>query len=216
LSSGISGSRSAPAPARLIALLPHTSALLPHLLPLSLSSTVTCLHPHHPNLVTSLSRAYLTPIDSSPRFWQILDNARDRRIGETMAFRGEDGIDISGSWDAGTGAIVQILMRKATGGAKGMNRSLAGLQVVEGGDIEVCKVEHLIPLNPVSDPSSLGGGAQSVGVQGLDLPFNLSLTDEQKRRRGEVPLPYAHEGEGPSGDIAFDFEEEGDEDDEEI
>jgi elongator complex protein 5 len=43
----------------------------------------------------------------------------------------------------------------------------------------------------------------------MDVSFNLSLTDDQKRRRDAVPLPYVHEGEGiDMGD------DDGDDDDE--
>jgi len=40
---------------------------------------------------------------------------------------------------------------------------------------------------------------------------STALTDEQRRRRGEVPIPYVHEGEGMDGTMDWDEEAEDDE-----
>jgi elongator complex protein 5 len=139
----------------------------------------------------------------------MLQNAILRRTTESLAFNSQENLEVVGStWKE---AIISVLVRKATGGAKGMSRSLAGMR---GGD--VIPVEEVVMVNPMNNPGALGSGGGGGGHGGLDLSFNLSITDEQRRRRGEVPLPYAHEGEGPSGEAVLEFDEEEEEDDEEI
>lgn len=112
-----------------------------------------------------------------------------------------------------------------------MSRHLAALAPLEpgatvGAGLQVKDVGEILRPDPLSDPGfvrssgasmvpKLGAGAGGAH-DGLDLPFNLSLTEEQKRRRGQVALPYVHEGEGGADvDVGMDWDEE-DEDDEEI
>lgn len=140
-----------------------------------------------------------------------LDRARDRQLPEKLAYGGLDGAECSGDWST-TGGIVQILIRKPTGGVKGISRSLAAIFGTNG-ILSVGPVSDFLTVNPIdapgfSDRASIDKPA-STHID-LNLPFNLSLTDEQKRRRGEVPLPYAHEGEG----VGIEFGEEEDDDDE--
>ena len=131
-------------------------------------------------------------------------------------------MEVAGDWGVSSsttgpsnpgGSIVAVLVRKPTGGVKGISRTLAAISPSPSGNgLRVCAVSNLITVNPVDAPGQ-GGAVGEKAVQthvDLDLPFNLSLTDEQKRRRGEVPLPYAHEGEG----VGIDFDEEEDEDEE--
>lgn len=240
---------------RLILSLPSASSFLPALLSPTLSPALTHLHPLSPAVCTHLSRSYLARIDPSPVFWQILENAKRRRVPEDLAYRGTDGVELDGAWDAPSavasgsssgasgsgsgagrqrargGAVVQVLVRKATGGTKGMTRSLAALAPapstpagLPAPGLEVREVGELVRVDPLSDPNfvrapSTGhtpGGAGGGAHGGLDLPFNLSLTEEQKRRRGEVELPYVHEGEGGADvDVGMEWEDE-DEDDEEV
>jgi elongator complex protein 5 len=170
--------------------------------------------------------------------WQILENARARRVGEALAYNAEGEVEVMGDWaadggagssSASGGAIIQVLVRKATGGAKGISRSLEALAqpnrptsqqtllpAKSHGGLSVVPLSSLISSNPIIAPAHLppGGAGQpdaDLTHDALGLPFNLSLTDEQRRRRGEVPVPYAHEGEG----VELGWEEE-EEDDEEI
>lgn len=144
----------------------------------------------------------------------MIERARDRRTGDELAWSGSHGVEISVDWKESKGAIVQILVRKAVGGTKGISRHLSALKMSSDGLRSVALAE-LVQLNPMSNPAPLGTGVSQ--GDGMDVPFNLSLTDEQRRRRGDVPLPYAHEGEG-AGPVGgeLDWGDEEDEDDEEI
>ena len=151
----------------------------------------------------------------------ILEKAKERKVPEQLAFQGEEDVEVCGDWTSGgvKGAIVQVLVRKATGGVKGINRSLAALMPISlsSRDMAVRPIEDLVDIKPFNVPVGKAGVNGMGGTPGLapknhaemNLPFNLSLTDEQKRRRGQVPLPYAHEGEG------VDLMEYGDDEDEE-
>jgi hypothetical protein len=179
--------------------------------------------------------------------------ASDRRIGERMSWLGESSI---GDWTTSSaksgqpsGASkgkargdeeiqgvtgVQVIMRKPTGGAKGMSRSLEGLVTTSnqfGGrvpELSVRVLGDIMDLTPFSHPvtttqtngdnrpqstTAPSGPTPAVTHTALNLPFNLGLTDDQRRRRDRVPIPYVHEGEGV--EIGWE-EEEDDDDDEEI
>ncbi|OCF30640.1 hypothetical protein I316_07688 [Kwoniella heveanensis BCC8398] len=235
--------RNAKGPSRLVLLLEPSSPFYSHLIPPTFSPTLTLLSPHPPALVEHLSKSYLSPISSfppSPNLWMILENATKRSIGAELAYRGEEGLEVDPEWLGDGKGVVQVLVRKATGGIKGISRSLEALarsastgsmgdrdQVQAKGNGEglgVIPLEEILDLNPFTTPISGAGPGPGLGtVDGqkpitshaeLDLPFNLNLTDDQKRKRAAVPLPYAHEGEGASGDLIW--AEEEDEDDEEI
>jgi elongator complex protein 5 len=139
----------------------------------------------------------------------VLDRARERQIPEKLAYGGLDGIEICPDWTA-TGCIASILVRKATGGVKGISRSLAAIR---GADdrIRTGPVSELLFVDPLHSAglSEKNSEAPAHTHMDLKLPFNLSLTDDQKKRRGAVPLPYAHEGEG----VSLEFGDEDDDDD---
>ena len=214
-----------PAPSRLVLLLPAHSTFLASITPPTISPTITILTPHPPPLLTYLSQAYLTPIEASAKYWQILDTATSRRLADDLSFKGELGLDVgTQSNTTESSSIVQVLVRKATGGTKGMSRSLEALVIGEKG-WTVKSVSDVIPIEPIQHAAAKSGPGQQGNTNtnssappkthaDLDLPFNLNLTDSQKAARMGVPLPYAHEGEGAAVDLEFDDEE--DEDDEEI
>jgi elongator complex protein 5 len=147
-------------------------------------------------------------------------------ITSDWAIEGTSGTSAGSSRGSTAGAVVQVLVRKATGGAKGISRSLEGLSSAPetaglhsvGSPVvplSVVALETLVQVNPVSGPTTSRPGPDAADGthDALGLPFNLSLTEEQRRRRGDVPIPYAHEGEGV--ELGWE-EEEDDEDDEEI
>ena len=214
-----------PAPSRLTLLLPHTSPILAPLHQPTLSPALTLLYPYHPLVLSHLSRSYLLPISASPQLWTILDRARARHLPEKLAHGGLDGVEVAADWSVPApsssssatypgGAIIGVLVRKPTGGVKGISRALAALTPAPNGiGLGVRPVDDLVSVNPINAPGAGTGPAvvkPATTHVDLDLPFNLSLTDEQKRRRGEVPLPYAHEGEG----VGIEFGEDEDDDDE--
>ncbi|ODO06568.1 hypothetical protein I350_03924 [Cryptococcus amylolentus CBS 6273] len=211
------------APSRLVLLLPSLS-VLSHITPPTFHPTLTLLTPHPPPLLTYLSKLYLSPISSSPsaNYWMILENATKRETGKELALRGEEGLEVStgSSWGVGSGCV-QVLVRKATGGMKGISRSLEALSPTSSQSLSTVPLSSLVPLNPLrhssTGPPPTANNPSTSTAQThaeLDLPFNLSLTDSQRRQRDSVPIPYAHEGEGASGDLVWEDEEETD--DEEI
>ncbi|WVQ99845.1 hypothetical protein IAU59_006988 [Kwoniella sp. CBS 9459] len=223
--------KNAKAPSRLVLLLDPSTPFYSHLIPPTFSSTLTLLSPHPPALVEHLSKSYLSPISSlpSPNLWMILENATKRGIGAELAYKGEEGLEVDPDWLTDGKGVTQVLVRKPTGGIKGISRSLEALsRPVDGGSadeagnlLNVIPLEKILDLNPFTTPNPISAtsgldmdGKPITSHAELDLPFNLSLTDEQKRKRAAVPLPYAHEGEGASGDLIW--AEEEDEDDEEI
>jgi elongator complex protein 5 len=198
-------------------LLPHTCPILAPLHQPTLSPALTLLYPYHPLVLSHLSRSYLVPVTPSPQLWTILDRARQRHLPEKLAYGGLDGVEVASDWSAPTssanaGAIVGVLVRKATGGVKGISRALASVTPRSNGTgLAVGPVDELVSVNPINAPGAgLAVVKPATTHVDLDLPFNLSLTDEQKRRRGEVPLPYAHEGEG----VGIEFGEDEDDDEE--
>lgn len=161
----------------------------------------------------------------------VLENAMKRGVGRELAYKGEEGLDVGArDWEDGVG--VGVLVRKATGGIKGISRSLEAVVLSPpsqpsssptNSTLTLPPLSSLINLTPFTPPppsaippdaSALGYPAQAATHADLDLPFNLSLTDSQRQARAQVPLPYAHEGEGASGDLVWEDEEESD--DEEI
>ena len=152
----------------------------------------------------------------SPAFWQILERSRERRTGENLAWSADEGVEISIDWFEPRGAIVQILIRKSTGGSKGITRILAALTRAVVG-LKTVSLSELVSTDPISGPGAL---SRTMGNEmEIDVPFNLALTEEQRRRRAEVPLPYAHEGEGVGAGAGAGLDwgdEEDDDDDEEI
>lgn len=134
---------------------------LPAFLPPSLSASLVRIDTYPRSFITDISQAYLARTDSQ-KFWDLLENA-------PRGYRDVTASDLA----------VRITSRKATGGAKGMERAIETFPRGEPMDVPM-------PTHAVD--------ATSAGV--MDVPFNLNLTDDQRRRRDAVPLPYVHEGEG--------------------
>jgi elongator complex protein 5 len=103
--------------------------------------------------------------------------------------------------EAAPDAVVLVLLRKAAGGAKGILRSVEGFRSAP------LPLERMVDFRPAAV-------AKVTTHADLNLPFNLSLTEQQREARGAVPLPYAHEGEGADLGMGMDWSD--DEEDEEI
>jgi elongator complex protein 5 len=181
-------------------LLPASAPLLSSLIP---SSTLTLLSPHPPQLLSYLSKAYLTPIEASPKFWQILETAQSRHLIDDLSLKGEAGLEVGQVGNM----VIQTLVRKAAGGSKGISRSLEAFSL--GAVKRVSDIMEIIPMNAPTPGSGSGSTGQPPKTHAdLDLPFNLNLTDSQKAARMGVPLPYAHEGEGAAVDLEIDEDED--------
>ncbi|ORX38683.1 hypothetical protein BD324DRAFT_621923 [Kockovaella imperatae] len=217
----------AKSPGRLTLLLPYASTILQTLIHPSFSPTLSLLTILNPRVVEFLSKSYLQPVSSSPPFWMILERAKERRTPEQLAYNGEEGVEV-GDWTRSkSGAVVQVLVRKATGGIKGISRTLASISAQNHTsnsssreELVAGPVDSVVDIKPFAAPTSASSLGRSARVDRpaqtpteMNLPFNLSLTDEQRRRRGQVPLPYAHEGEGAD---LMEYGDDEDEDDEEI
>lgn len=184
---------SASKPGRLILSLPRDSRFLPLIAPASLSSGLVLLTPHNPRAVEAMAqRLLLTPED--PRFFSLLD----RFSGDTLALAGS-GLEVGEP----SSYSVQVLIRKATGGAKAIVRAVEGYSSGKS-----------VPLEQVASFKLVTEEKRTTTHADLNLPFNLSLTDRQKNERGAVPLPYAHEGEGADLGMGMDWSD--DEEDDEI
>lgn len=246
------------APSRLILLLPAHSPLLPTLLPPTISPTLTLLIPHPPALLTHLSTSYLTDIDASPKFWGLLETAQSRRLAEDLAFRGVAGLEI-GSTSAANGNgsatdmgvqgeegyIVQVLVRKAQGGIKGISRSLEAVLPAKApasislsqtsslpgqarGEWSVHPISALIPIRPIiAQPQSQQTQHQGQGLGSSDtnvkakptthaeLDLPFNLNLTDAQRRARMGVPLPYAHEGEGAGVELEFEDE-DEEDEEI
>lgn len=162
-------------------------------MPASLSPGLVLLTPHHPKAVEVMAqRLLLTPDDV--RFYPLLD----LYSGDSLALSATAGVEVGKPQSY----VVQILIRKATGGAKAIVRAVEGF------------TDRPVPLETVASFKLLAEEKRTTTHADLNLPFNLSLTDRQKSERGAVPLPYAHEGEGADLGMGMDWSD--DEEDDEI
>ncbi|KAL7422304.1 hypothetical protein Q5752_002950 [Cryptotrichosporon argae] len=204
-------------PFRLVLTLTHGSPLLQHVVPPSLSASLVLLTPHQPAHVAHLAREYLVP-PSDERMSTTLDAALLRGATDALAFQGVGDIGPEPASVASRPSrrpafppqAIQVLVRKPTGGAKAIQRGLEALLPTPGG-FEVGPVDSVVSVD--------FGAAAAVAAVGkthgdLNLPFNLGLTQRQKKERKGVALPYAHEGEGADLGMGMDWEE--DEEDDEI
>lgn len=196
------------APSRLTLLLPYDhntpSPFIDSMLSPELTSTVTHIHLHPKNLLlTHFPAQYLLPPTASPgtdlTIATLLKSARERGLGEQLALQGKEGLEVLEDWGAsgGDGAVAEILVRKAQGGAsKGILRSIDLLEPVSTDDHQPMSVLVAKPLPPLHSQNAppMSQGQQDKNPH-LDLPFNLSLTDAQRQARADVPVPYAHEGD---------------------
>ncbi|TXT08262.1 uncharacterized protein COLE_05186 [Cutaneotrichosporon oleaginosum] len=175
---------------RLILPLPPSS-LLDDVISASFSPSLALLTPLPVRIVQSTIEAYLlTSPDPLP---PLLDSALSRGAADLPVLRDMD--------PPSPDSVVCVLLRKAAGGAKGIQRSIEGFR------------SRVVPLGSMVDfkPASV---AKVTTHADLNLPFNLSLTESQREARGAVPLPYAHEGEGADLGMGMDWSD--DEEDEEI
>ncbi|KAL1407337.1 hypothetical protein Q8F55_006759 [Vanrija albida] len=195
------------APSRLILALPASHPLTDDLISATFSPSLALLTPVNPRVVEHISRAYLAPADDSPRFWQLLETARARKLGDDLAIRAKDGVEVGAPEEQ----VVQVLLRKPTGGAKALVRALDGFRKAAAGGWESAALDQVVDTQPVLAPTET---KRATTHADLHLPFNLQLTDAQKEARGAVPLPYAHQGEGADLGMGMDWSD--DEEDEEI
>ena len=156
---------------RLILSICPRSALYPALLPPTFSAALAVVIPLPLDLLTQLSQSYLIGIQET-RFWDFLQKSIARGAVQNY-MRGASALAITN--------------RKATGGAKGTQRSIQA-------------------VTATFDPIPMPAGPTATSI---DHSFDLALTEDQRRRRDAVPIPYVHEGDGV--DLGFD-----EEDDEEV
>ncbi|BEI79914.1 hypothetical protein CcaverHIS002_0104430 [Cutaneotrichosporon cavernicola] len=176
---------------RLILPVPSSSPLTEDLISASFSPSLALLTPLPSRLVQSTIDAYL--LTDPDRLPSLLESAADRGAADLPVLRDMEA--------PSPDAVVLVLLRKAAGGAKGIQRSVEGFR---GRPIPA---QEMVDFRPVTV-------TKVTTHADLNLPFNLSLTDQQREARGAVPLPYAHEGEGADLGMGMDWSD--DEEDEEI
>lgn len=200
-------SRTASPAGRLILPLPASTPFTADVLSASLSPSLAVLTPLPPSVVEATATAYMLPADDD-RFYPLLETASLRGAGDTPVLRGD-------SPTPDSSAAVQVLLRKAAGGAKGIVRTVEGLRrqgrvgKPDGDRWDVAPLAQVVDVRP-----TVAAATKVTTHADLNLPFNLSLTDQQREARGAVPLPYAHEGEGADLSMGMDWSD--DEEDEEI
>ena len=206
------------APSRLVLLLPTASGILAQLVNPSISSTLSSIVVHPPEVVNVLASTYLfnPPVSGDlseagtaggSRFRGLLENATKRNENLRLALSGEASA-IIGDWseDSGSsgqaaatnqphkptektsatarvGVVLEILVRKATGGAsKGMLRSLEGLRPPlpgktmasppRAGSLEPCRWQDIKALEGIA------AGYQSARPS--------TATEEKPKEEGKV------------------------------
>lgn len=181
-------------PGRVVLILPP-GQFLTDILAASISPSAAHLTPHPAQFVESLAKTFLLNGEEE-KFFPILESAAARRQSDTLALASGTG---------GDKLILQVLLRKPAGGAKGIVRELVGLAQSNGR-------WAIVGFSDIVN-TSITAEKQGKSHADLNLPFNLNLTEEQRANRGAVPLPYAHEGEGADLSMGMDWEDD-EEDDE--
>lgn len=197
---------------RLILPLPASSPFTADILSASLSPSLAVLTPFPPRVVEATASAYMLP-PTDERFFPLLESASARGA-----------VDVSVLRDSASPneerLVVQLLLRKAAGGAKGIVRGIEGFQRGGAGEglqrrgARGGETWSAVPLTSVVDVRPATAAAKTTTHADLNLPFNLTLTEQQREARGAVPLPYAHEGEGADLSMGMDWSD--DEEDDEI
>ncbi|KIM23551.1 hypothetical protein M408DRAFT_253234 [Serendipita vermifera MAFF 305830] len=186
--------KSRKAPGRLVLSITSTSSLLPHLLTPTFSQALTHARLYDPSLLLHMHRVFLLappPLTPVPKFYSVFTPFvhRARRETESLVFGAE--VSTVGSVEGET--VVEVTVRssgsKRTGGVE---RALEGWKLSSG----PCTLEQLESL--VSCFQTVQGVTIQKAAQDptQNLSFNLNLTVEQQASRAQVPLPYAHTGEG--------------------
>lgn len=186
-----------PAPSRLVISIASSSGIYQSLLTPTFCSSLTHIQPLSPDLLRYISHTYLKTVSSDPAFLSLVERALARRLPEYFASHAQKFL------------TVVMTVRKATGGAKAMLRNVAAF------DSETCSVmelDKLLLYDTLGTSSNVPTSRPSTHAD-LGIPFNLSITDDQRQRRDAIPVPYVHEGEGV--ELGWEEEEE-DDDDEEI
>lgn len=132
------------AKSRLILHTPGNSPLLPSLLSVTFSSTLTVLTSHPPSLLLRIAQDYMTPpppLSRDEKFWNVFQPIAQRHNeSEKLVF----GADAKGS--EADELVVEVLVR---GGAEGMTRRRGVERTLEGwrkGPGLPCKIEDLESL----------------------------------------------------------------------
>ncbi|KAK7694601.1 hypothetical protein QCA50_001787 [Cerrena zonata] len=177
---------------RLIVHIHAPSPLIPLLSQTRFSSSLTHLIAHPPILLTHLSTSYFTPpppLSPPEKFWSVFTPISERLYeSEKLVFGSE------GEGHAGNDIVVEVIIRGggSEGGRKrGVEKVLEGWIGEQG---RPCELSVLESLKNVFMRKTVMEEAAPDPTQ--NVSFNLHLTPDQERSRAQVPLPYAHEGQG--------------------
>ncbi|KAG9054079.1 hypothetical protein FS842_006224 [Serendipita sp. 407] len=181
----------------------------------SFSSALTHLRLYPPQLFLHLSQTFLISLPNSKsseddgrvdnsKFYTVFSSFTRRERNEVERLVLQSGSTVR---EHESETVIEVV-RRTSNMRKGVERSLEGIKawnIGEGG-LTICPLDQLESLQPCFKKRVVEGG-MGLTVDGGDqnrsdptrnLPFNLSLTEEQQASRAKVPLPYAHTGEGGS------------------
>lgn len=122
------------------------SPLLPQLISVSLSNTLTHITLHSPELVSHVAKTYLTPppladVHPTPKFWSVFLPVAQRGEGERLVLAGQDGAKLSMNE-----GVAEILVRA---GRKGPERTLEAWRLQD--DVVIaCKCGDLTGLQGIA------------------------------------------------------------------
>jgi len=210
--------RSRSAPTRLIIHLNLPSPIRHLLLSTKLSSSLTHIIAHPPQLIAHVATVHLAlppPNTQSDRFWKVFSPIAARSWEVEKLTYGAEGAGSSSRYDE---VVLEVLVRSPSsafgdGRRRGAERTLEGWSRVSGS----CELTELESLR-----FALGYSAvkeRTAPDPTRNLPFNLNLTPNQHQARSMVPLPYTPENNIidssiVAGSIYYDPESADDMDDE--
>lgn len=186
---------------RLVFSRPQPSVLVLHLLPCpllslltqtSLSPTLTHIIAHPPALIEHLATAYLAsapPAGPAEKFWNVFIPISERAQESQRLVYGPDGPGTcTGYGNSAREFVIESIVRGsgAEGRKRTTERTLAGWK----GDTP----ENLEKLESLKTLTSWKKRDEKAPDPTQNVSFNLHLTPSQERSRGQVPLPYVHEG----------------------
>ncbi|KAG8219852.1 hypothetical protein J3R82DRAFT_830 [Butyriboletus roseoflavus] len=165
--------------------------LLPILTQTHLSATLTHIIAHPPSLLTHIASSYLTPpppAGSADKFWTVFIPVSERvRESEALVYGPEGSGTCTGGGEDLPEFVVELILRGAEGRKRGIERTIEAWNGINP--------EHLQKLDSLKSIWSQSGSLDKKPTDTTQtLSFNLKLTPSQEKSRGQVPLPYAHEG----------------------
>ncbi|KAG6336959.1 hypothetical protein ID866_2153 [Astraeus odoratus] len=167
----------------------------------ALSPTLTHIISHPSALIKHLATEYLTqppPDGPAEKFWSVFIPISERVYDSQRLVYGPDGAGTStGGEDDSKEFVVELIVR----GTSTEGRKRATERILDGWKGEAPEIlEKLDSLKALFSRKKLD---EKPPDPTQNVSFNLYLTPAQERSRGQVPLPYVHEGKSTSAAIFY-------------